>query len=119
MGFYKKTLDRLNRAKESDNRDTINDTFTDFYNKWNDENISFASQRAYVLFGSQVTPQIVEDVVSDLYFNMLIMNEEDLLKMGVTDLVKVFRSMVNGPAFVGYLHQQIKYCTHEDIEDYE
>lgn len=119
MAFYKKTLEKVDKAAKSTNRDRINEVFTDFYNKWHDENISFAAQRAYSLFGKQVNEQMVEDVVNDLYFNMLIMNEEDLLKMGVTDLIKVFRSMVNSPAFVGAMHQQVKNYNHLDLDDIE
>lgn len=119
MGFYKKTRERIGRAMESGNRERINEVFTEFFEIWHDENISFAGQRAYSLFGKQVNGQMVEDVVNDLYFNMLIMNEEDLLKMGVTDLVKVFRSMVNGPAFVGAMHQMVKFSNHLDLDDLE
>lgn len=119
MAFYKKTLEKVEKAAKSTNRDRINEVFTDFYNKWHDENISFAAQRAYSLFGRKVTPEMVEDAVNDLYFNMLIMNEEDLLKMDTTDLIKVFRSMVNGVAFTGAMHQQVKAAGHLDLDDIE
>lgn len=117
MGFYKKTVERINNAIASTDRESINNTFTSFFYKYHSENISFAGQRAYSLFGSKVTLEMVEDVVNDLYFNMLIMNEIDLMRMNEIDLLKIFRSMVNSPAFVGAMHQQTKYADHIDIDE--
>lgn len=117
MGFYKKTVERINNTIASTDRENINDTFTSFFKQYHSENISFAGQRAYSLFGCQISKEMVEDVVNDLYFQMLIMEEEDLKRMEETDLIRIFRGMVNSPAFVGAMHQQVKYSNNLDIDD--
>lgn len=117
--MYKKTRIKFEKAKESDNRDTINEIFDSFVRKYHNDNISYLAQRAYSLFGSQVTPEMVEDCVNDIYFNMLLYPEEQLLEMDETDLIKIFRGVCLGPTLVGALHQYIKHASHVDIDDLE
>lgn len=119
MAFYRKTQQKFERAVQSTNRDTINNIFENFVRNNHETNISFLTQRAIKNFGSQVTPEMVEDICQDIYLNLLLIDEEQLLKMEETDLIKLFRSYVNGPACVGALFQQIKYANHEDLDDYE
>lgn len=114
--MYEKTLKKFEAAKSSENREEINRLFDSFFRKYHKDNISYLSQRAYSLFGNQVTQSMVEDCVNDIYFSMLIMNEEDLLKMDETDLVKIFRGICLGPVLVGALHQHIKHSNHLDID---
>lgn len=115
--MYEKTRIKYEKAKESENREKINTVFDSFFRKYHKDNISYLGQRAHSLFGNQVTQSMVEDCVNDIYFSMLIMNEEDLLKMDETDLVKIFRGICLGPVLVGALHQHIKYSNHLDIDD--
>lgn len=117
--MYEKTLKKFEAAKSSQNREEINRLFDSFFRKYHKENISYLSQRAYSQFGKQVTTEMIEDTVFEIYFKMLIMPEEQLLQMNETDLIKIFRSIVLGPAFTGAMYQQVKYASHEDIDDYE
>lgn len=119
MAFYRKTQQKFEKAVQSTNRDTINNLFENFYRIYHEENISYLAQRAYSQFGSQVTKEMIEDSVQEIYLKMLIMPEEQLLGMTETDLIKIFRSIVLGPAFTGAMYQQVKYASHEDIDDYE
>lgn len=119
MAFYKKTQERFEKAVQSNNRDRINEIFENFVKNNHDTNYNFLFQRALKTFGTQVTPDMLEDQLQDLYLSMLLLPEEQLLGMEETDLIKIFRAMVNGPATVGGLFQKIKYRSHEDIDDYE
>lgn len=116
--MYQKTLNKFEAAKNSSNREAVNEIFENFYRKYHKENISYLAQRAYSQFGKIVTNEMIEDCVSDIYFKILIMPEEQLLQMTETDLIKIFRSIVLGPAFIGAMYQQIKNSTHENIDDY-
>ena len=119
MAFYKKTQEKINNTIASTDRENINCVFTSFFRKYHKENVSFANQRSLLLFGSLTDSRMIEDIVEDIYFQMLIIDQSDLEKMNETDLLKIFRSMVNSPAFTGALLQQLKYASHEDIDDYE
>lgn len=119
MAYYAKTERKFQQAKESGNRDTINRIFESFVKDYGDENRSFLFQRALTTFGKKITNEMVEDQLQDIYLTMLLYPEEQLLQMDSVQLLKIFRAICNGPATVGGLYQKIKYCTHEDIEDYE
>lgn len=119
MAFYKKTLERFEKATQSNNRDKINEIFTKFVKNNHETNYNFLLQRALKVFGSQVEPDMLEDQLQDIYLSMLLYPEEQLLGMDETDLIKIFRSICNGPATVGGLYQKIKYRSHEDIDDYD
>lgn len=119
MAYYAKTEAKFQQAKESSNRDTINSIFENFVRNNHKDNYGFLYQRAIKMFGNQITEDMLEDQLQDIYLSMLLYPEEQLLGMDETDLIKIFRSICNGPATVGGLYQKIKYRSHEDIDDYD
>ena len=119
MAYYAKTEAKFQAASQSSNRDKINEIFENFVIHNHETNFNFLFQRAIKTFGSQVEPDMLEDQLQDIYLSMLLYPEEQLLVMDETDLIKIFRSICNGPATVGGLYQKIKYRSHEDIDDYD
>lgn len=119
MAFYKKTLERFEKATQSNNRDKINEIFTKFVKNNHETNYNFLLQRALKVFGSQIEEEMIEDQLQDLYLSLLLLPEEQLLQMEEVDLIRLFRSYVNSPSTVGGLYQKIKYRSHEDIDDYD
>lgn len=117
MAYYAKTERKFKQAKESSNRDAINILFDNFVRNNNSENYGFLYQRAIKMFGSQITTDIVEDQLQDIYLSMLIFPEEQLLKMEETDLIRIFRSICNSPATVGGIFQKIKYRNNVSLDD--
>lgn len=115
--MYEKTRIKYEKAKESENRDKINMVFDSFVRKYHKENISYLAQRAYSQFGDQVAPEMIEDCVSDIYFNMLLMDENDLMRMNEIDLLKIFRGICLGPVLIGAMHQHIKHREYINIDN--
>lgn len=119
MAYYAKTERKFQQAKESGNRDRINEIFERFVKEHGEENRSFLLQRALQTFGSQVSPEMVDDQLQDIYLSMLLFPEEQLLEMDSIQLLKIFRSICNSPATVGGFFQKLKYANHLDIDDLE
>lgn len=116
MAYYAKTEAKFQQAKESSNRETINRIFENFVRNNQKDNYGFLYQRAIKMFGNQITEDMVEDQLQDIYLTMLLYPEEQLLQMTELDLIKIFRSLCNGPATVGGLFHKIKHSDHLDID---
>ena len=117
MAYYRKTEAKFQAASQSSNREKINEIFENFVIHNNETNFNFLFQRALKTFGTQVTTDMLEDQLQEIYLSMLLFPEEQLLGMEEIDLIKIFRSICNSPATVGNLFHKIKHADHLDLDD--
>lgn len=115
--MYSKTREKYEELKKYGIDKKTNKLFTIFFEKYHKTNIDLLYKRLQKCFGNIITIDIVECVLQDIYFYMMLQFEYFLKLETSQDIYCWYCKIVNSPRVIGQTWHKIKYLTYEYPQD--